>query len=457
MTRFDIVSPVDGSVFASSEIFADAAAGELVAAARKVQPDWAALPLAARLKFCRAFIDAFRQQEERIAYELTWQMGRPQTFSPKEVARLVERAETMIDAAERGLASLDLPGSHGVVRRIERLPHGVCLVIAPWNYPYLTAINTILPALIAGNTVILKPAGQTALTGERFADAFRNAGFPDGVFTSAMVSHETIARWIRARKVDFVSFTGSVRGGTAIEHAAAGVFLPISLELGGKDPAYVRADADLEFSAGELVDGSFFNSGQSCCGIERIYVDRKVYPAFLERFVHIAEATQHLGDPTKPTTTLGPVVSSYAADGICRQVAEALGQGARIVVGQGTETSHGPYLPATVLTDVDHSMAIMTEETFGPTVGIMPVDDDDMAIELMNDSRYGLSASVWTSDRAAGATILGRVATGTGFVNRCDYLDPGLAWVGVKDSGRGCSLSELGFHHVTRPKSFYAR
>jgi len=457
MTRFDIVSPVDGSVFASPEILPDAAAGELVAAARRAQADWAALPLEARLALCRAFIDAFRQQEERIARELTWQMGRPQAFSPKEVARLVERAEAMMGAAHRGLASLDLTGAHGAVRRIERVPHGVCLVIAPWNYPYLTAINTILPALIAGNTVILKPAAQTALTGERFADAFRSAGFPDAVFNSALVSHETIARWIGARQVDFVSFTGSVRGGAAIERAAAGVFLPVSLELGGKDPAYVRADADLEFSAGELVDGAFFNSGQSCCGIERIYVDRRVYPAFLDHFVQLAEATQHLGDPTMSTTTLGPVVSDQAAGGIRRQVADALAQGAGIVLGSSMATSHGPYLPATILTGVDHSMAVMTEETFGPTVGIMPVDGDDMAVQLMNDSRYGLSASVWTGDRAAGVAILGRVATGTGFVNRCDYLDPGLAWVGIKDSGRGCSLSELGFHHVTRPKSLHAR
>lgn len=457
MSRFDIVSPVDGSVFASPEVLSASTADERVSAAHKVQPDWAALPLAERLEFCRAFIDAFRRQEERIARELTWQMGRPQAFSPKEVARLVERAEAMIGAAERGLASLDLPGQDGAVRRVERVPHGVCLVVAPWNYPYLTAINTILPALIAGNAVILKPAAQTALTGERFADAFRSAGLPDAVFNNALVSHETVARWIGARMVDFVSFTGSVRGGSAIERAAAGAFLPVSLELGGKDPAYVRADADLEFSAAELVDGSFFNSGQSCCGVERIYVDRTVYPAFLERFVRLAEATQHLGDPTRSTTTLGPVVSTHAADGIRRQVADALGQGARIVSGTGMETSHGPYLPATVLTEVDHSMAVMTEETFGPTVGIMPVDGDDAAIRLMNDSRYGLSASVWTSDRAAGAAILGRVATGTGFVNRCDYLDPGLAWVGIKDSGRGCSLSELGFHHVTRPKSLYAR
>ena len=456
MTTYDIVSPVDGSIFASPELLDDGAADDVLMKARQAQRTWAALPLTIRLDLCRAFLQAFKQQEERIAHELTWQMGRPQAFSPKEVARLAERAEAMIEAAGRGLASIQLPGSDGARRHIERVPHGVCLVIAPWNYPYLTAVNTILPALISGNTVVLKPAAQTALTGDRFAEAFRRAGFPPGVFTNALVTHETVSRWISNRMVDFVSFTGSVRGGTAIEQAAVGKFLPIALELGGKDPAYVRADANLEFSVAELVDGAFFNSGQSCCGVERIYVEKTIFGSFVERFVQVTELTQKLGDPTKPTTTLGPVVSAHAAEAIRRQVEQAIAQGAKVLTG-ADDNSSTPYVPATVLTGVDHSMALMKEETFGPVVGIMPVDGDDMAIRMMNDSPYGLTASVWTADRNAGAMLLEQVSTGTGFVNRCDYLDPNLAWVGVKDSGRGCSLSELAFHQLTRPKSFYAR
>ena len=452
----NIVSPVDGSIFAAVEVASDQQADALLALARRSQRDWASLPLATRLDFCRAFIKAFQAQDERIAQELTWQMGRPSVFAPKEVARLAERAGSMIAAADRGLASIDLANGGSEIRRIERVPHGVCLVVAPWNYPYLTAVNTIIPALAAGNVVILKPAAQTALTGDRFADAFHAAGLPEGVFTSALLSHETVARWISTRTVDFVSFTGSVRGGAAIEQAAAGRFLPVSLELGGKDPAYVRADCELDFAVAELVDGSFFNSGQSCCGIERIYVDRKVFAPFVERFIKTAEVTQTLGDPTRATTMLGPVVSAGAAHAIRQQVSDAVRDGAHIALG-ANGAAEGNYIPATVLTNVDHSMSVMVEETFGPVVGLMPVEDDDQALRLMNDSRYGLSASIWTAARAGGASLARPGVAGTVFLNRCDYLDPGLAWVGVKDSGRGCSLSELGYHQLTRPKSFYAR
>ena len=455
MTVHDIISPIDGSVFASPEVTPDRAAHRIVERARASQRDWAAMPLSRRLLYCRAFVAAIEADTARIAHELTWQMGRPIAYTPEEVARLVERVDTMIAAAERGLAPIEL-GAGEVARRIERVPHGVCLVIAPWNYPYLTAINTIIPALIAGNTVILKPAAQTALTGDRLAAAFAAAGFPEGVFQSALVTHETVGRWIGMRAVDFVSFTGSVNGGAAIEQASVGRFLPVSLELGGKDPAYVRADADLDFVVRELVDGAFFNSGQSCCGVERIYVDAKLYDDFVERFVTVTGQTQVLGDPTQVATTLGPVVSTRAAQMICDQISDAVARGATLHTGSA-EANNGAYLPATVLTGVNHSMPVMVEETFGPSVGIMRVADDTAALRLMNDSRYGLSASIWTKDMIAAERLSGEISTGTVFVNRCDYLDPALAWVGVRDSGRGCSLSEIGFHHVTRPKSFYGR
>jgi acyl-CoA reductase-like NAD-dependent aldehyde dehydrogenase len=457
MTFQSLISPIDGSTYASFEITSESAADDIITQARHAQRAWANEPLDARLALCRRFLDAMTSQTDRIARELTWQMGRPIVHTPKEVTRLVERGMAMIDMAENGLANLVLPRRDTRLREVRRVPHGVCLVIAPWNYPYLTAVNTILPALIAGNAVILKPAGQTALTGHRFADAFAAAGFPAGVFSSAPLSHDTIARWIGARRVDFVAFTGSVHGGAEIERAAAGRFLPITLELGGKDPAYVRADADIDFAVGELVDGSFFNSGQSCCGVERIYVDSRVYDTFVDRFVEVTVASQTLGNPHDTATTLGPVVSARAAEGIRRQVVDAVAAGARALTGGDHLRSEDPYMPATVLVGVDHTMSVMTEETFGPVVGIMAVSGDDEALALMNDSRYGLSSSVWTTDVAAGLALGSRVETGTFFVNRCDYLDPGLAWTGIKDTGRGCSLSELGFHHVTRPKSYYAR
>lgn len=457
MTLHALQSPVDGSVYAQVEVATDELAGAVVKASREAQASWAGLTLSDRIKYIRAFLSALVSQTDRVAEELTWQMGRPIAFTPKEVARVVERSEAMIVFAERGLAPVEPPAVDGAVRQIRRVPHGVCLVVAPWNYPYLTAINTIIPALIAGNSVILKPSLQTALTGERLADAFRSAGLPSGVFASVMVTHETVSRWIGNRDVDFVAFTGSVRGGREIENAAAGRFLPVSLELGGKDPAYVRLDADIDDTVNELVDGSFFNSGQSCCGIERIYVHQDIYSDFCRQFVKVTLETQVLGDPRDSKTTLGPVVSARAAQEIRRQIASAVALGATVATGDNGSTSDSLYIPATVLLDVNHDMEVMTEETFGPVVGIMPVADDEEALRLMNDSRYGLSASIWTRDQGTALKLGERVATGTLFVNRCDYLDPGLAWTGIKDTGRGCSLSELSYAQVTRPMSFYAR
>jgi acyl-CoA reductase-like NAD-dependent aldehyde dehydrogenase len=260
-------------------------------------------------------------------------------------------------------------------------------------------------------------------------------------------------------RVAFVSFTGSVEGGHAVQEAARKRFIATNLELGGKDPAYVRADAPLDATVENLVDGVYFNAGQSCCAVERIYVDRAVYGEFLERFVDLTRRYR-LGNPTRTDTTLGPMVRTSAADTVREQIREAVSRGARTLIDphEFPEARDGtPYLAPQVLVDVDHRMKIMTDETFGPAVGIMAVNDDDEAVALMNDSRYGLTASVWTSDAEAAMRIGDRVETGTWFMNRCDYLDPALAWTGVKDSGRGCSLSRLGYEALTRPKSFHLR
>src|SRR6185503_9582572 len=263
------------------------------------------------------------------------------------------------------------------------------------------------------------------------------------------------ARMISDRRIAFVAFTGSVDGGHAVQRAAAERFIATGLELGGKDPAYVRADADLANAIENLVDGSYFNSGQSCCGVERIYVAKNLFPKFVEGFVALTRQYR-LGNPLDAQTTLGPMVRAGAADQVRRQVGAAVAKGAKALLDfpdrEGT-----PYLAPQVLVDVDRSMAVMTEETFGPVVGIMPVDGDEQAIQLMNDSRYGLTASIWTRDADAALTVGERVETGTWFMNRCDYLDPALAWTGVKDSGRGCSLSRLGYESLTRPKSFHLK
>jgi acyl-CoA reductase-like NAD-dependent aldehyde dehydrogenase len=332
-------------------------------------------------------------------------------------------------------------------------------VVAPWNYPYLTAVNSVVPALVAGNAVILKHSAQTPLCAERFAEAFAAAGLPEGVFQHLHLSHDSALTMIAGGSVDFVAFTGSVPAGHAVQEAAAKRFIGAGLELGGKDPAYVRADADLDHAVENLVDGAFFNSGQSCCGIERIYVHADVHDRFVEGVTALTGAYV-LGNPLDENTTLGPMVRTAAADFVRGQIAEAVSAGARALIdpaGFPADRPNSPYLAPQVLTGVDHSMRVMTEESFGPVVGIMKVASDEDAVRLMNDSDLGLTASIWTTDADAAVSIGDRVETGTWFMNRCDYLDPALAWTGVKDSGRGCTLSQLGFEQLTRPKSFHLR
>jgi acyl-CoA reductase-like NAD-dependent aldehyde dehydrogenase len=347
----------------------------------------------------------------------------------------------------------------GFTRFIRREPLGTVLVIAPWNYPYLTAVNSIVPALMAGNAVVLKPSSQTPLTAERMADAFHAGGLPEGLFQYVVLDHPATDGAVRDPRVDFVAFTGSVAGGHTVQRVAAERFTGVGLELGGKDPAYVRPDADLDYTLDNLVDGVYFNAGQSCCGIERIYVQRGIYDRFVAGFV---ERTRRyvLGNPLDPATTLGPMVRTRAADWVRRQIAEALAAGARALIDEAhfpASRPGTPYLAPQVLADVNHGMSVMREESFGPVVGIMAVDTDEEAVALMNDSPYGLTASIWTADADAALAIGGRLATGTCFMNRCDYLDPALAWTGVGDSGRGCTLSSLGYAQLTRPKSFHLK
>jgi acyl-CoA reductase-like NAD-dependent aldehyde dehydrogenase len=396
----------------------------------------------------------------QLATELTWQMGRPLAQTPQEIRRgFDERARYMIDVADAALADAALEPKEGFHRFIRREPLGPVLVLAPWNYPYLTSVNAVVPALMAGNSVILKVSQQTPLVANRYREAFAEAGLPEGVFQPLQARHGDVAATIGDGRIRFVSFTGSVEGGCAVQRAAAGQFIATNLELGGKDPAYVRGDAPLEATIANLVDGAFFNSGQSCCAVERIYVHQDIYARFVDGFVALT-CEYRLGNPLAPDTTLGPMVRTSAADHVRAQIADALARGARGLIDPAefpASRAGTPYLAPQVLVDVDHRMAVMTEETFGPVVGVMPVSNDDEAVALMNDSRYGLTASIWTSDVEAAVRIGDRVETGTWFLNRCDYLDPALAWTGVRDSGRGCSLSRLGYEPLTRPKSFHLR
>ncbi len=453
------ITPVDGSVYVERKEATAKEIEQVLASAREAQTGWGELSVAERAAYCTRMVDAFVDDKDRISTELTWQMGRPIRYSPNEVRGFEERSRYMVSVAEKTLADVQIEPKTGFHRFIQRNPVGVVLVVAPWNYPYLTSVNSIVPALMAGNAVILKHSNQTPLCAERIADACAKADLPQGVFQYIHASHEDIAKVINDERVDFVAFTGSVAGGHAIQQAASQRFIGTGMELGGKDPAYVRADVNLQHAVENLVDGSFYNSGQSCCGIERIYVDSAIFDQFLEGFVELTQQYR-LDDPTDPETTLGPMVTTRAATFVRGQIADAVRGGARALIDEKRFAKSAPdsaYLAPQVLVDVDHSMRVMTEETFGPVVGIMKVKDEAEAVRLMNDSEFGLTASVWTTDEDAAIRIGQQVETGTLFMNRCDYLDPALAWTGVKNSGRGCTLSTLGYEQLTRPKSFHLR
>jgi acyl-CoA reductase-like NAD-dependent aldehyde dehydrogenase len=453
------ISPVDGRDYVERQLASDAQIDAALKRARAAQQSWRRVPMVERIATINRFIDAFVAKKDAIAEEITWQIGRPIGQSPGEVRGFEERARYMVSIAEASLADIDAGPKEGFRRFIRREPLGVVLVMAPWNYPYLTSVNAVVPAILAGNAVILKHSNQTPLCAERFDEAFKAAGLPEGVFQYLHCSHDQAAAMIASDAVDFVAFTGSVAGGHAVVKAAAGRFINAGLELGGKDPAYVRHDADLAHAVENLVDGAFFNSGQSCCGIERIYVHDKLYDDFLDGFVRLTKG-YNLGDPTRKDVNLGPMVRTRAAEFARGQVDEAIAQGARSLVdpsGFAADKAGTPYMAPRVLVDVTHGMRLMIEESFAPVIGIMKVSGDEEAMRLMNDSEYGLTAAIWTSDADAAIAIGDQVETGTWFMNRCDYLDPALAWTGVKNSGRGCTLSRVGYEALTRPKSYHLR
>lgn len=457
MATVKLISPIDDSVYAERSVVSETELDAAVSRARAAQVEWAATPLEERAKYLLAFLEALLAMNDEIVPEIAWQMGRPVRYGG-EKGGVEERTRYMVALAEKALAPYFPEDRPGFRRYVKREPLGVVLTIAPWNYPYLTTVNSVVPALMAGNSVILKHATQTLLVGERFQQAFDKAGLPKGVFQNLVLSHDLTSKLLGSGKIDHCNFTGSVAGGRAIERAAAGTFMTLGLELGGKDPAYVLPDAKLDHAIANLVDGAFYNSGQCCCGIERVYVHEQVYDDFVEGFV--AETKNYVvGNPLDPATSLGPMAQARFADLIREQKAEALRKGATAHVQMSVDEDRAgsPYVAPEVLTGVDHQMSVMREESFGPIVGIMKVRSDEEAIALMNDSAYGLTASVWTTDTEHAARLGDRIETGTVFMNRCDHVDPGLVWTGVKDTGKGGAMSLVGYENLTRPKSYHLR
>ncbi|MDG1482693.1 MAG: aldehyde dehydrogenase family protein [Myxococcota bacterium] len=454
---FQTLSPADGSVVIERPWATGDALEVALSAAVSAAPGWESTPLTQRQVIVEAAVQWLEANEARLAKELTQQMGRPIRYAAGEIRGTAARARTMSALAPDALADITPPAKAGFTRFIRRVPLGVVLVLSPWNYPWLTAVNAIVPALLSGNVVLLKHSDQTPLVAERFVEAFTAAGLPAGVFQYLHMDHDLTARAVGDPRVDFVAFTGSLAGGEAVHKAAGGTLKAMGLELGGKDPAYVRADADLAFAIESVVDGAFFNSGQSCCAVERIYVHQDRYAEFVAGATALVQQYT-VGDPMNAATTLGPLVRPRNAATVQSQIDAAVSAGARQLIDTSVfSCPSDAYLPPQLLVDVDHTMAIMTAETFGPVVGIMAVSGDAEAIRLMNDSAFGLTASIWTQDEAAAMAIGSALQTGTVFMNRCDYLDPELAWVGVKGSGRGCTLSAVGFESLTRPKSFHLR
>ncbi len=459
MPIIQTISPVDGRVYVERETATVNEIEKVLSAAAAAQKTWKNTSVSERMALCSKAVDAFVARKAEIAEEISWQMGRPISQAPGEVAGFEERARHMISIAESALADIKPKAKDGFTRYIKRVPVGVVFVVAPWNFPYLTSVNAIMPALLAGNCVVLKHSAQTPLCAERLKQAFDEAGMPEGVFQYMHLSHSDTEAVIRSPLVNFVAFTGSVPGGEMVERVAAGRFIGVGLELGGKDPAYVRKDANLQQAIDTVTDGALFNSGQSCCGIERVYVDRSVYQEFVDGVVTLVKGYK-LGRPDDGDTNIGPLVKIGAADFVRAQIAEAVASGAKALIDSTdfpADKPGTPYLAPQVLVDVDHSMRVMTEETFGPVIAIMAVDGDEEAVRLMNDSEFGLTAAVFTQDENAAIDIGNQVETGTWFMNRCDYLDPALAWTGVKNSGRGCTLSTVGFEHMTRPKSYHLK
>ncbi len=456
---FSVISPIDNSVYVEREYADEQTIETAIDTASAAHIAWKKTPLIERQAICSKAIDIFVAKKDEIGQEITWQMGRPIRSAAGEVLGTEERARKMIELSSEALAAIKIEKKEGFERWIQREALGLVFIIAPWNYPYLTAINAVMPAILAGNAVLLKHSAQTPLCSERLVEAFAEAGLPEGVFQYLHLTHEDTEALIKNEQIDYVAFTGSVAGGEMVEKAASGRFIGVGLELGGKDPAYIRSDANIEQAVDTTMDGAFFNSGQSCCGIERLYVHESVYDDFVTQAVDWVKQLK-LGRSDDADTTLGPVVKTSAAEFVRQQTEDAIKQGAKAHISPQDfplDKAGSPYLAPQILTNVDHSMSVMTDESFGPIIGIQKVSSDEEAIQLMNDSEFGLTASIFTTDINKGIELGEFVETGTFFINRCDYLDPDLAWTGIKNSGQGCTLSILGYDSLTRPKSFHIK
>ncbi len=442
-----VVNPYNQEIVCALPYHNRAELNQKVATAVEAYQQWRLVPIEKRIKAVIGGLSYFRTHEEEIAREITIQMGKPICEARREVTTFFDRAEYMISISKETLQADSLPEKNGFHRRIEHAPLGPILNIAAWNYPLLIPVNIVIPALIAGNTVLLKHSPKTPLCGKRFEEAFGH------LVQNLILTHTQTSQLIADPRIQYVAFTGSVATGRHVYQQAAKRLLPVGLELGGKDAAYVAEDADIQFAVENLVDGACYNAGQSCCSVERVYVHKKYYADFLKRAKPILKQYK-LGDPMSDETTLGPLVSKSDLDKLEAQLADSISRGARLLLGGKRWNNF--FLP-TLISDVPNDAIIMQEESFGPIVSVKMVRNDEEALSDMADSRYGLTASIWTKSKLRAERFAQELPVGTVYQNRCDYLDPALPWTGVKESGIGSTLSRYGFYSVTRRKAIHFR
>jgi acyl-CoA reductase-like NAD-dependent aldehyde dehydrogenase len=453
----EVVNPATGARLASLAEDDAAAVEAKYRRARAAQPAWAAKPLDLRLAAIARFRALVVGEAEALARTLTAEVGKPIAQSRSELKGVLPRLDFFLAEAADALADETVHAAYdgSLEERISREPLGVVANISAWNYPWFVGSNVFVPALIAGNAVLYKPSEFAALTGLAIARLLHESGVPEDVFVPVVGAAEAGGALV-AQPVDGVFFTGSVATGRRISQALAGRMVKVQLELGGKDPVYVCEDVDVARAAASVADGAFYNTGQSCCSVERVYVHRAIFDAFVQAFVGEVKRFRR-GDPMDEATYLGPLTRAAQVKVLEAQVADARAKGARVLVGGGRSEDPGHGFEATVLVDVDHTMAVMREESFGPVIGLMSAEDDRDAIRLMNDTDYGLTAGVFTQDRERARAILAQVRSGSAYWNCCDRVSPRLPWSGVGDSGVGLTLSRAGIEAFTRPKAWHLR
>jgi acyl-CoA reductase-like NAD-dependent aldehyde dehydrogenase len=451
----NIVNPANGRVIAELPKDTSDSVAAKCRAARVEQPAWASTPLATRLQAIARFREEIVRDSERLAAILTSEVGKPIKQSRNELSGLLGRIDFFLSAAQTTLAPRQVHDEGGMREEITHEPLGVVANISAWNYPYFVGANVFLPALLAGNAVLYKPSEFATLTGLEIGKLLHLSGIPQDVF-AVVIGAGDVGAAVLSQPVDGVFFTGSYATGARIAQAVGPRMIRLQLELGGKDPTYVCEDADPAAAAASLADGAMYNAGQSCCSVERIYVHEKIHDAFVAAFIREVEGFT-IGEPTSEETYIGPLTRAPQLDVLERQVADAKSKGATLLAGGARLPGPGNWFQPTVFRDVNHSMELMRDESFGPIIGIQKVSGDDEAIALMNDTEYGLTAGVFTRQEARARTILARVRAGSVYWNCCDRVSPRLPWSGVGHSGVGLTLSTYGIEAFTRPKAWHLK